>query len=207
MFRRLTFLCSITLALAASSARAQVNYDTVQVRSIQLARGVYMLTGSGGNMGLSVGTDAAFVVDDQFAPLTPKVLAAIKAITPDPVKFVLNTHWHFDHTGGNEAFGPEATIIAHENVRKRMEKGQSLKGEQIAPAPPKALPVITFGESLSVNFNGEEIRILHYPHGHTDGDSVIFFTGSNVVHMGDDYFAGRFPTPSTFRAVPRPGSP
>ena len=154
---------------------------------------IHVLTGAGGNIGVSVGSDGLLIVDDQFAPLADKIRAALKGLSQGDLAFVLNTHWHFDHTGGNEAFGSEATIIAHDNVRKRMEKGQTLRGEQVPPALPKALPVITFGESVTIHFNGEEIRVLHYPHGHTDGDSVIFFTGSNVVHMGDDYFAGRFP--------------
>ncbi|HEV2845774.1 MAG TPA: MBL fold metallo-hydrolase, partial [Thermoanaerobaculia bacterium] len=105
----------------------------------------------------------------------------------------LNTHWHFDHTGGNANFGKDASIIAHDNVRKRLAKGQMLRGSKVEAAPAEALPVITFGESVSIHLNGEEIKVIHFPHGHTDGDSVIFFTGSNVVHMGDDFFAGRFP--------------
>jgi len=181
------------LGLAGLAAAQDRDFSKVEIKATPVAGKVYMLEGAGGNIGVSVGSDGLLIVDDQFAPLADKIRAALKLLSPGPLAFVLNTHWHFDHTGGNEAFGSEATIIAQENVRRRMEKGQSLKGEQIAPAPPKALPVITFGESVAVNFNGEEIRVLHYPHGHTDGDSVIFFTGSNVVHMGDEYFAGRFP--------------
>jgi cyclase len=181
------------LALSGLAAAQERDFSKVEIKATPVAGKVYMLEGAGGNIGVSVGSDGLLIVDDQFAPLADKIRAALKGLGKGDLAFVLNTHWHFDHTGGNEAFGPEATIIAHENVRKRMEKGQSLRGEAVPPAPPKALPVITFGEAVTVHFNGEEIRVLHYPHGHTDGDSVIFFTGSNVVHMGDDYFAGRFP--------------
>jgi cyclase len=181
------------LALSGSVAAQERDFSKVEVKAIPVAGKVHMLQGAGGNIGVSVGSDGLLIVDDQFAPLADKIRAALKGLGDGKLAFVLNTHWHYDHTGGNEAFGRDATIIAHDNVRKRLEKGQMLRGEQVPPAPPKALPVITFGESMSVHFNGEEIRVLHYPHGHTDGDSVIFFTGSNVVHMGDDYFAGLFP--------------
>jgi glyoxylase-like metal-dependent hydrolase (beta-lactamase superfamily II) len=156
-----------------------------------------MLEGAGGNIGVSVGADGILIVDDQFAPLADKIRAALKTLGEGKLKFVLNTHWHGDHTGGNVKFGPEAPIIAHTNVRKRLATEQRLSilgRENVSPASPKeALPVITFDESLSVHFNGEEIRVVHFPHSHTDGDSVIFFTGSNVVHMGDNFFAGKFP--------------
>ena len=180
------------LLLSMMPAAAQ-DFSKVEVKATPVAGKIHMLEGAGGNIGVSVGSDGLLIVDDQFAPLADKIRAALKGLGKGDLAFVLNTHWHLDHTGGNAAFGPEATIIAHDNVRKRMEKGQMLLGEQIPPAAPKALPVITFGESVTIHFNGEEIRVLHYPQGHTDGDSIIFFTGSNVVHMGDDYFAGAFP--------------
>ncbi len=184
----------VLMGLAVLPAAAQErDFSKVTIKSTPVAGKIHMLEGAGGNIGVSVGSDGLLIVDDQFAPLADKIRAALKGLSQGDLAFVLNTHWHFDHTGGNESFGPEATIIAHDNVRKRMEKGQMIFGEAIPPAAPKALPVVTFGESVSIHFNGEEIRVLHYPHGHTDGDSVIFFTGSNVVHMGDDYFAGRFP--------------
>jgi cyclase len=196
MFRRLTFLCSVTLALAASSAQAQVNYDTVQVRSIQLARGVYMLTGSGGNMGISVGDDAAFLVDDQFAPLTPKILAAIAAITPKPVRFVVNTHWHFDHSGGNENLGKTgALLIAHDNVRRRMSTGLFIKAlnNQQPPAPKGALPMVTFTETVTFHINGDSLVATHVPPAHTDGDAVVRFIKANVIHMGDVFHNAGLP--------------
>jgi glyoxylase-like metal-dependent hydrolase (beta-lactamase superfamily II) len=135
------------------------------------------------------------MIDDQFERIADKIKAALKELGADKPRFLFNTHWHGDHTGGNIAFGPEAPIIAHDNVRKRLATEQrSEVFKSTTPASPKeALPVITFDQSLAVHFNGEEIRAIHYPKGHTDGDSVIFFTNSNVVHLGDDFFAGRFP--------------
>lgn len=181
-------------ALAALPAAAQErDFSKVEVKASPVAGKVYMLQGAGGNIGVSAGPDGILIVDDQFAPLADKIRAALKGIHDGKLKFILNTHWHGDHTGGNEVFGPEAPIVAQTNVRKRLAAGQSIRGDEVAPAPAKALPVITFDESLSIHFNGEEIKALHFPHGHTDGDSIILFTGSNVVHMGDDFFVGRFP--------------
>src|SRR5262245_14431624 len=171
---------------------SQQDFSKVEVKASHVAGAVHMLTGAGGNIGVSVGPDGILIVDDQFAPLAEKIRAALKTLGEGKLRFVLNTHWHGDHTGGNVAFGPEAPVLAHTNVRKRLEEG-SEKPRPTPPAPKEALPIITFDESLSVHFNGEEIKVLHYPHGHTDGDSVIFFTKSNVVHLGDDFFAGRFP--------------
>ena len=173
----------------------QQDFSKVQIKATKVAGNVYMLQGSGGNIGVSVGADGILIVDDQFAPLADKIRAALKELGQGKLRFILNTHWHGDHTGGNVVFGPEATIIAHDNVRKRLSTEQKSEVfKNTTPASPKeALPVITFGQSLSVHFNGEEIRVIHYPQGHTDGDSVIFFTTSNVIHLGDDFFAGRFP--------------
>lgn len=190
---RMGALAAALLLSVTPAAAQERDFSEVEIKATPVAGKVHMLEGAGGNIGVSVGSDGLLIVDDQFAPLADKIRAALKGLGKGDLAFVLNTHWHPDHIGGNEAFGPEATIIAHDNVRKRMEKGQMLRGEQIPPAAPKALPVITFGESVTIHFNGEEIRVLHYPQGHTDGDSIIFFTGSNVVHMGDDYFAGAFP--------------
>ena len=186
-----------TLVMAyAAVANAQVNYDTVQVRTTPLARGVYMLQGAGGNIGLSVGDDAAFVVDDQFAPLTPKILAAIAAVTNKPVRFVVNTHWHFDHTGGNENLGKTgAVIIAHENVRKRMSTEQFIQAlNRREPAAPKgALPIVTFTEAVTFHINGDSLIATKMPPAHTDGDAVVHFVKANVVHMGDVFHNAGLP--------------
>ena len=174
------------LGLAAISVSAQGNFENVQIKSTHVAGNVHMLEGQGGNIGVSTGPDGLLIVDDQFAPLAQKIDAALgKLEAGGPLKFVLNTHWHGDHTGGNAFFGRKASIVAHANVRKRLA-GKS-------DTPKEALPVITQDHGLSVHFNGEEIRMIPLGPGHTDGDSVIHFTKSAVVHMGDQFFNGRFP--------------
>jgi cyclase len=184
----------LALALAALPAAAQQqDFSKVEMKVVPVSGNIYMLQGAGGNIGVSAGSDGILIVDDQYAPLAEKIRAALKGINPGKLKFVLNTHYHGDHTGSNAIFGPEAPIIAQENVRKRLAEGVTRRGEKVPPSPPEALPVITFADAVSIHFNGEEIKAIHYPHGHTDGDSVIFFTKSNVVHMGDDFFAKRFP--------------
>lgn len=189
--------CLATLvAAAASPASAQTNYDTVQVRTAALARNVYMLTGAGGNIGLAVGNDAVFVVDDQFAPLTPKILAAIASITPKPVRFVVNTHWHFDHTGGNENMGRAgALLVAHENVRKRMSTEQfiaALNRKEPAAAA-GALPVVTFTDGVTFHINDDSLVVTHVAPAHTDGDAVVYFAKANVIHTGDTFVSAGLP--------------
>jgi cyclase len=190
----LSILAAFILCVCAAPAYAQ-DWSKVEIKVTKVAGSVYMLEGAGGNIGVSVGPDGILIVDDQFAPLADKIKAALKTLGDGKLKFVLNTHYHGDHTDGNVVFGHDAPIIAQTNVRKRLSTEQVSKFfNRTTPASPKeALPVITFDQSVSVFFNGEEIKVIHYPHGHTDGDSVIFFTGSNVVHMGDDFFNGRFP--------------
>jgi len=191
--RRFISIPGIIVLVGLNIAVAQEGMEDVQIKATHVAGKIYMLEGRGGNIGVSAGTDGVLIVDDQFAPLADKIRAALRKINPGKLEFVLNTHYHGDHIGGNVEFGPEAHIIAHTNVRKRLSTPQQLFGRTLEPQPAEALPVITFDKSLSLHFNGEEIRVIHFPHGHTDGDSIIFFTQSNVVHMGDHMFNGMFP--------------
>jgi cyclase len=191
---RATFRVGLALALAALPALAQQqDFSKVEVKVVPVSGNIYMLQGSGGNIGVSAGSDGVLIVDDEYAPLAEKIRAALKGINPGKLKFVLNTHFHGDHTGSNPVFGPEALIIAQDNVRKRLVSGSVIMGNKTEPMEAAGLPVVTYADSASVHFNGEEIKAIHFPHGHTDGDSVIFFTKSNVVHMGDDFFKDRFP--------------
>lgn len=194
MRKHLLIFVALIVCLCGIRTQAQ-DFSKVEIKVTKVAGNIYMLEGAGGNIGASVGADGILIVDDQFAPLADKIKAALKTLGEGKLKFVLNTHYHGDHTGGNVVFGPDAPIIAQTNVRKRLSEEQKSKffNRTTPPSPKEALPVITFDQSVSVFFNGEEIKVIHFPHGHTDGDSVIFFTGSNVVHMGDDFFAGRFP--------------
>jgi len=187
-------------AIAAWGGQAP-DYSKVQVKASKVSGNVYMLEGAGGNIGASIGEDGIVIVDDQFAPLAEKIQAALKSlgITDKPVRFVINTHYHGDHTGGNAPFsGTGSTVIAQDNVRKRLESGGtagnggSIKMEN-KPAEKAALPIITFEHDVTVHLNGEDIRALHFPSGHTDGDSIIFFPKNNVVHMGDDFVRYGFP--------------
>ena len=174
------------------------DFSKVNIEVIKVSGTVYMLKGAGGNIGASVGDDGIVIVDDQYAPLADKIQAALKGITDKPVRFVINTHYHEDHTGSNEYFQKTAPIIAHDNVRKRLEEGgvagngASVKFDA-KPQPKGALPIITFDHDVTVHLNGEDIRALHFPAGHTDGDSIIYFPKSNVVHMGDDFVSYGFP--------------
>ena len=179
---------ALTLAVTGTSF-AQRDFSAVEIKTTRLTDGVYMLEGSGGNIGVSVGTDGVLIVDDQFAPLAEKIRAAIGELGGGAPTFVLNTHYHGDHTGGNAYFGEEGVIVAHRNVRKRL----AARRVNDRPLPEAALPEITFDGGLSIHFNGEELRVVHFPNAHTDGDGVVFFTGSNVVHTGDLFFNGRFP--------------
>ncbi|HEY1658904.1 MAG TPA: MBL fold metallo-hydrolase [Candidatus Sulfotelmatobacter sp.] len=190
-------IISIALCTALVAAQDQ-DFSKVQMKVSKVAGNVYMLQGAGGNIGVSVGDDGIVIVDDEFAPLADKIQAALKGITDKPVRFVINTHYHGDHTGGNEYFQKQAPIIAQDNVRKRLESGGAAGNGSsvhmdVKPAPHDALPIITFDHDVTVHLNGEDIRALHFPAGHTDGDSIIFFPHSNVVHMGDDFVTYGFP--------------
>lgn len=175
-------LASLILAPLAS---AQQDFSNVTIETVEVAGNVSMLVGQGGNIGVSAGDDGVLIIDDQFAPLADRIRAAINEIGGSDVpQFVLNTHFHGDHTGGNAEFGADSVIIAHENVRMRLADGD---------APAVALPVVTYDDDVSLHFNGEEITLIHMPNGHTDTDSVVMFADSNVIHMGDHYFNGRWP--------------
>ena len=192
--KRLFYGLLLSVCLGAFPARAQQDFSNVQMKATHVAGNIHMLEGAGGNIGVSVGPDGILIVDDQYAPLADKIRAALKQLGEGKLKFVLNTHHHGDHTGSNKEFGREAHIIAHTNVRKRLSTEQKGAGGNVTPQSPKeALPVVTFDDALSVHFNGEEIRAIHFPAGHTDGDSIIFFTSANVIHMGDQFVNGRFP--------------
>ena len=191
---RTSLLVFVTLAAAAPSA-AQ-NFDSVQIRTVPLSSGLAMLMGAGGNMAVSYGKDATFLVDDQFAPLTPKIVAAIAKLTSNATRYVVNTHYHGDHSGGNENFGKAGSIIvAHDNVRRRMSTEQFSKvfNRSTPASPVVALPVVTFNDQVTFHQNGEEIAAFHVSSAHTDGDAIIWFKTTNVIHMGDTYFRERYP--------------
>jgi cyclase len=189
-------LAGVCMLAFPRAAVSQQNFDTVQVRSQKVADGVYMLIGAGGNIGLSIGDDAVFVVDDQYAPLTPKILAAIAPLTSKPVRFVLNTHWHGDHTGGNEHMGQAgALIVAQDNVRRRLSTQQVLAffHDTVPAAPAGALPVITFSDTVTFHINGDDVQAFHIPNAHTDGDAFIVWRKAGVVHAGDVFVRYGFP--------------
>ena len=195
--RNTTALVLFATLLGARAVHAQQpNFDNVTIKTTKLTDGIYMLEGAGGNIGVSVGDDGVLVIDDQYAPLTPKIKAAIAAISPKPIKFILNTHWHGDHTGGNENMADlGAVIVAHDNVRKRMSTEQFIEimNRKIPPSPAKALPVVTFTADITLHFNGEDIRVIHADPAHTDGDSIVVFPKAKVVHMGDCYMTISYP--------------
>ncbi|MEH6537142.1 MAG: MBL fold metallo-hydrolase [Psychroserpens sp.] len=180
----------IAFFIFGSFANAQ-RFDNVKIETIKVSDHVYMLLGAGGNIGVSIGDDGVFVIDDQFAPLTEKINAAIKALSDKDITFLVNTHFHGDHTGGNENMQKlGATIIAHDNVRQRLETTPKRDGSMKVKA---ALPIITFNDQMSLYVNGEKIGVFHVEHAHTDGDALLYFTESNVLHTGDTYFKSRYP--------------
>ena len=184
------------LATAVATAAFAQDFSKVEIQATKLTDTLYMLVGAGGNIGVSAGEDAVFVIDDQYAPLSEKITAAIAKLTPKPVKFIVNTHWHGDHTGGNENFGKAgALIVAHDNVRKRMSVEQFIEAFNMRtpPAPPVALPVVTFAQGVNFHLNGDEIRVMHVANAHTDGDAIVHFVKNDVIHMGDTYFNGMYP--------------
>jgi glyoxylase-like metal-dependent hydrolase (beta-lactamase superfamily II) len=183
------------LLVSAAALAQQQDLSKVEIKTTHVAGSVYMLEGSGGNIAASIGEDGIVLVDAEFAPLVPKIKAALAKISPKPVRFLINTHWHFDHVGGNAGMADTAAILAHENVRKRMQQGADFPTMKlhIDPAEPRALPILTFQDTVSLWLNGEPVKALHVRPGHTDGDTVVFFTKSNVVHLGDDFVTYGFP--------------
>jgi len=188
---RLLVIAAATVPLLAL---AQQDFSKVEVKTTPLCGGTHLLSGAGGNVVASVGDEGVFIIDDQFAPLTGKILGALAKLSDKPLRFVLNTHWHGDHTGGNENLGKAGSVIvAHDNVRKRMGAGQMLRGDKVPPAARNALPVVTFASDLSLHLNGDDVRVWHVAHAHTDGDALVKFEKANVLHMGDIYFNGLYP--------------
>ncbi|MBS1809281.1 MAG: MBL fold metallo-hydrolase [Acidobacteria bacterium] len=184
MYRLILGVVVLLIVVGAKLAPAaqQQDFSKVEIKTQKVAGNVYMLEGSGGNIGVSAGPDGMLIIDDQFAPLADKIKTALKSLNSGQLKFLLNTHHHGDHTGGNEIFGKDTLIVAHTNVRKRLES-----------KPKEAQPVVTYDKSISVHFNGEEVQAMYFANGHTDNDSIIYFTKSNVAHFGDTFSPGRFP--------------
>ena len=189
-------ICVVGLAIlliTGAGAAAGQNIGQAKITVHPVAGNIYMLEGRGGNIGVSAGPDGLLMVDTQYEPVADKIKAALGGLASGQLKFILNTHYHGDHTGGNAVFGQEAPVISHRNVRRRLATEQNIMGHKVPPKSEEAWPAITFESSMSIFFNDEEIQIIHLPHGHTDGDAVIFFAKSKVVHMGDLLFAGMFP--------------
>jgi cyclase len=195
VFCSIVLLISTALYSSAHISLLEGNHREQQVtfKTEKVSGNVYVVFGQGGNIGVSVGADGLLMIDDQFANIADKIKAELAKLGSDKPRFLFNTHWHADHTGGNESFGKDSIIMAHANVRKRMAEMTMFRGQARQPSPKVALPMITYNEGVSIYFNGEEIHAEYFPNGHTDGDTILFFTGSNVVHLGDDFFVGRFP--------------
>ena len=195
---RITLVAALALAVLTvpGVALAQGDFDKVEIGTTKVADGIYMLTGAGGNLGLSAGPDGVLLIDDQYAPLTDKIRAAVAAIDTGPIRFVLNTHWHGDHTGGNESLGKTGSVIvAHDNVRARMSVDQVIEafGSAVPASPPGALPIVTFNDTVTFHVNGQTVHVFHVEHAHTDGDAIVHIREADVIHAGDILFAGQFP--------------
>jgi cyclase len=189
-------MLAAAMALAAPAAGQGPDFEKVQIKTEKVAEGIWVLAGAGGNIGVSAGADGVFLIDDEWAPLTPKVKAAVAALSDRPLRFILNTHWHPDHTGGNKDLGEAgALIVAHDNVRLRMGTDQFIEalGMKFPPSPAKALPVVTFNDAVTLHLNGDDVEAFHVPPAHTDGDAIVHFRRAGVVHMGDIFFNGMYP--------------
>ena len=186
--RLMKTICAVAVATCLTVAVVAAPADRfagVQIKAQHVGGSVHMLEGAGGNIGVSVGPDGTLIIDDQFAPLADKIIAALDGLGGDRPKLVLNTHFHGDHTGSNPTFGKTGTIIAHDNVRVRLLNTEDF--------PRSGLPLVTYDDDVSVHFNDEQIQLIHMPNGHTDGDTVVWFKNANVIHMGDEFFNGVFP--------------
>lgn len=183
----------VSTVLAHGDNRHFENKQDITVKTTKVSGNVYMLEGRGGNVGALTGMEGILLIDDDFKAVGEKLREALKALGAETPRFIFNTHWHGDHTGGNQVFGKDSIIVAHTNVRKRLSQVNTIFGNAVPPAPAVAWPIVTFTESVTIHVNGEEVRAVHYPNGHTDGDTVVFFTKANVVHLGDDFFVGNFP--------------
>lgn len=189
-------LTGLAITLITTTQAQSQDLEKVEITTIPVNENIYMLQGEGGNMGVAVGDDGVFLIDDQFAPLTDKITTAIAQISDQPIKFLVNTHWHFDHTGGNENLGNAGVIIvAHDQVRHRMTIDQFIEAlnMQFKPSPSSALPIVTFNDQVTFHLNNETIKVIHLDSAHTDGDSIIHFQNANVIHTGDVYFNGMYP--------------
>lgn len=189
-------LAAIALSAVAVSTVSAQDFSSVEIRTTQVSEGLYALQGAGGNLGLVVGDNGAFLIDDQYAPLTDRIKAAVAEVTDKPIRFVFNTHWHGDHTGGNENMSQAgALIVAHDNVRKRMSAGQFMEffGNEVPPAAEGALPVVTFNDRVSFHLGGHTISAIHVPDAHTDGDAIVHLEEANAIHTGDIVFFGLYP--------------
>ncbi len=184
------------IALSLALGMAPLVAQEVEVQTVQVTDSVYMLMGRGGNIGLSVGEDGAFLIDDQYAPMVPRIRSAVAMVSSQPVNFLVITHWHGDNTGGNERFGRAgAIIVAHDNVRKRLnaDQFQEALSRSTPPSPSDALPIVTFSDTVTFHWNGDEIHVFHVQDAHTDGDSIIHFKNANVFHTGDTFFKNAYP--------------
>lgn len=184
------------VATLSAAAMATEHWASVKITTVPVTGNLYMLMGEGGNIGVSVGADGTILIDDQYAPLSEKIVAALKGVSGTMPKFVINTHWHDDHAGGNEKFGNAgALIVAHDNVLASLKEAKAIPLFNLnkPPSPKAALPVITFHDEMTLHWNGDDIKLIHVANAHTDGDAIIHFNKANVIHTGDIFFNGFYP--------------